>query len=171
MCNRFTRRSVIITVNGHTSILKPLEIARLPQESPLSLLLFLFFNGDLVKSVINKNRGAIAFVDDYSVWITGDSIESNITKLQTQVINPFEKLAAASSAIFRPEKSYLKHFTRNRNRLPAPRVKKSLILNHIAIHPSPGLKLPGDVLDQRLQYQEHIGKAAKKGLLATLALK
>lgn len=56
----------MITVNDHTSLPKSLENARLPQGSPLSPLLFLFFNANLIKSVINKNRVAIAFVDDYT---------------------------------------------------------------------------------------------------------
>lgn len=59
-------RSTTITLNGYTSMPQFLEHPGLPQGSPLSPLLFLFFNADLVKSVINKNRGAIAFVDDYS---------------------------------------------------------------------------------------------------------
>lgn len=50
-------------------------------------------------------------------------------------------------------------------------IEKSLLLNNIAIHLFIRLKLLGVILDQRLQYQEHISKLAKKGLLATLVLK
>ena len=136
----------------------------------MSSLLFLFFNANLVNSVINKNRGVIAFVDDYSSWITGDSVESNFTKLQTQIVNSLQGWAATTGAIFRPDKSYMTNFTRNKKRLSAPGGENSLALNGVAIQPSPRLKLLGVLLDQRLQYQEHISKAAKKGLLATLAL-
>lgn len=93
--------------------------------------------------MINKNRGAIAFVDDYSAWITGDSVESNVTKLQTQIVNPLERWAAASGAIFRPDKLYMTHFTRNKNRLSAPREEVSLVLNGVAIQPSSKLRLLG----------------------------
>ena len=62
------------------------------------------------------------------------------------------------------------NFIRNKKRSSAPREKKGLVLNGVAIRPSPRLKLLGVVLDQRLQYQEHISKAAKKGHLATLTL-
>ena len=51
--------------------------AGLPQESPLSPILFLFFNVDLVQRKIDAKEGAIAFVDDYSAWVTGDSTEAN----------------------------------------------------------------------------------------------
>ncbi len=137
----------------------------------MSSLLFLFFNANLVNSVINKNRGNIAFVDDYSAWVTGDSVESNITKLQTQIVNSLEGWAVTSGDIFCPDKSYITHFTRNKKRLSVSGSEKSLVLNGVSIQPSSRLKLLGVLLDQRLQYQEHISKAAKKGLLATLALK
>lgn len=51
---------------------KSLENVGLPQRLPLFPLLFLFFNANLIKSVINKNWDTIAFIDDYSVWVTSD---------------------------------------------------------------------------------------------------
>jgi hypothetical protein len=43
----------------------------------LSLILFLFFNADLVQSKIDLNRGSVAFVDDYLAWVTGLTAENN----------------------------------------------------------------------------------------------
>ena len=83
-------RKVIVMVNGSSTNLIDLQYTGLPQGSPLSLILFLFFNASLVKSPINKCKGAIAFVDDYSAWVTGESIQANITKLQSQVIPHLE---------------------------------------------------------------------------------
>lgn len=76
-----------------------------------SFLLFLFFNINLIKNVINKNRKTIVFVDDYITWLIDDSTEFNIIKLQNQVINLPEKLASRLSTIFHLDKSYLTHFT------------------------------------------------------------
>jgi hypothetical protein len=45
--------------------------AGLLQGSPLSPILFLFFNADLVQQKIDGKGGAIAFVDDYSIWVVG----------------------------------------------------------------------------------------------------
>jgi hypothetical protein len=59
-------RTATITVNGFTSALRELPQAGLPQGSPLSPILFLFFNAHLVQSRIDSNGGSIAFVDDYS---------------------------------------------------------------------------------------------------------
>lgn len=88
-----SNRLATITVNGITSEPASLAHAGLPQGSPLLPLLFLFFNASLVKSVVNKHRGSIAFVDDYSAWVTGDSIADNLDFLQANVVGPLEHWA------------------------------------------------------------------------------
>ena len=62
-------RTATIVVNGQASEVRELEQAGLPQGSPLSPILFLFFNADLVQQRIDHNGGAIAFVDDYTAWV------------------------------------------------------------------------------------------------------
>lgn len=56
--------------------------AGLLQVSPLSPILFLFFNADLVQFVNNKNKGVIAFTNDYSAWVTGPLASENVAQLQ-----------------------------------------------------------------------------------------
>ena len=52
-------RTANLVVNGHTSESRALPQAGLPQGSPLSPVLFLFFNADLVQHRIDKNGGSI----------------------------------------------------------------------------------------------------------------
>lgn len=40
-------------------------------------ILFLFFNADLVRRHIDGQGGAVAFVDDFTAWVTGPSTQSN----------------------------------------------------------------------------------------------
>jgi hypothetical protein len=58
--NAFCSRCIAtIVVNGQVSEASELEQAGLPQGSPLSPILFIFFNADLVQQRINENGGAI----------------------------------------------------------------------------------------------------------------
>ena len=58
-----TGRQAMVVINGHDSVTTNLTHPGLPQGSPLSPILFLFFNANLVSSVLNKHQGAIVFVD------------------------------------------------------------------------------------------------------------
>lgn len=164
-------RQATITVNGSSTRQAALHNAGLPQGSPLSPILYIFFNADLVASVINKSKGTIAFVDDFSAWVTGFSIDSNINQLQSRIIPHVEDWAAKSGAIFQAKKTHLTHFTRNKRRLNAPGADLPLFMSGQTIKASLQIKILGVILDQALRYKEHVSKAADKGVKAALALK
>lgn len=93
-------RKATVTINGKTSKTTALDQAGLPQGSPLSPILYLFFSSDLVKGVIDKNKGSIAFIDDFTAWVTSPSIGENLRKIRTNVIPHLEDWAQASAAVF-----------------------------------------------------------------------
>ena len=70
-------RTATIHVNGRSPPARELPQAGLPQGSPLSPILFLFFNADLVQRQIDSHGGAIAFVDNFTAWVTGPTADSN----------------------------------------------------------------------------------------------
>jgi hypothetical protein len=72
-----SERTVTIQDNGQVSEVQSLPQAGLPQGSPLSPILFLFFNADLVQRQIDSQGGAMAFVDDSTAWETGPTAQSN----------------------------------------------------------------------------------------------
>jgi hypothetical protein len=66
--------------------LAPLANAGLAQGSPLSPILFTFFNSDLVDQPVTFHGGASAFIDDYFRWRVGRSAEENLAKIQSEDI-------------------------------------------------------------------------------------
>ena len=162
-----TNRRASVMINGKDSEITDLQHAGLPQGSPLSPILFLFFNADLIRGHINRNRGSIAFVNDYSAWFTGDSIQENVEKLQTRIIPQLEHWSHISGAIFQPAKTVLTHFSRRQKAEPDP----LLLVHGVAVKSSKEIKILRVILDSKLTYRSHIARAAKKGISAALALK
>ncbi|KAM4061699.1 endonuclease-reverse transcriptase domain-containing protein [Hirsutella rhossiliensis] len=88
---------------------------------------------NLVQRRISNNGGSIAFVDDYSAWVTGPTAESN-----------------------RDEKTSVIHFTRIAERdsdLP-------LIIKGNDVKPKSNVKLLGVIMDKALRFKEHIARMA-----------
>lgn len=161
-----SKRTATIAVNGFTSGRQELPQAGLPQGSPLSPVLFLFFNADLVQHKIDANGGAIAFVDDYTAWVTGPSAESNRTGIQA-IIDKALDWEKRSGAQFEGEKTAIIHFTRNMERFS----EQPFSVKGEVVKPKESAKILGVVMDRELRYKQHIARTAAKGLAAALALK
>ena len=159
-------RTATIQVNGYNSPTQPLPQAGLPQGSPLSPILFLFFNADLVQERINNNGGSIAFIDDYTAWVTGPSAEANYIGIQ-QIVEKAVQWEKRSGATFETAKTVLVHFTRATHRsCSAP-----IAFKGEEIAPKSEVKILGVIMDSALRYRNHIARTATKGLNAALALK
>jgi exonuclease III len=159
-------RTATIAVNGYTSPQQQLLQAGLPQGSPLSPILYLFFNADLVQQRINNKGGSLAFIDDYTAWVTGSSAEANYIGLQ-QIVDKAVQWEKRSGATFESTKTVLVHFTR------ATRRSSNAIVTFKGetISPKSEAKILGVIMDSRLRYKNHIARTAAKGLNAALALK
>jgi hypothetical protein len=59
-------RHAQVIVGSFESDMSPIEFAGIPQGSPLSPLLYVYYNADLVEWKIDRNKGAIGFVDDFN---------------------------------------------------------------------------------------------------------
>lgn len=59
-----------------------LDNTGLAQGSPLSPILFTFFNSELVDQAVTPHGGASAFIDDYFRWRVGPSAKDNLAKIQ-----------------------------------------------------------------------------------------
>jgi hypothetical protein len=161
-----SERTATIVVDGQVSAVRDLEQAGLPQGSPLSPILFLFFNADLVQQRIDQNGGAIAFVDDYTAWVVGATAAENMERLDA-IVQRATAWESRSGASFEGDKTAFIHFTRN-NRQSAD---EPLSVKGEEVLPTASVKILGLIMDSRLRYQEHTARAATKGLQAAMALK
>lgn len=111
-------------VNGQTSETRKLPQAGLPQGSPLSPILFLFFNADLVQRRIDAHGGAIAFVDDFTAWVTGPTAQSNREGIEA-FIDEALKWERRSGATFKADKTAIIHFVVDHGFDQSPKLKSS----------------------------------------------
>lgn len=161
-----SNRTATIQINGESVVTRDLPQAGLPQGSPLSPILFLFFNADLVQRRIDSNGGAIAFVDDFTAWVTGPTAESNRNGVES-IIHDALDWERRSGATFEATKTAIIHFTR----LDYKTDSKPFTIKGQAIHPKDRVKILGLVMDAGLKYREHIARAASRGLKAAMELK
>jgi hypothetical protein len=163
-----TDRVAYIIVNGVTSARVRLPGSGIPQGSPLSPGIFLFFNADLVQMRI-RNGGSIAFVDDYSAWVIGPSARRNTTRIQEEILPELAKWEKESGAVFEASKTSFIHLTKytGGNRLD----NTPLHFKGESIATKETVKILGVTLDSKLTYRHHITKAAEKAYKAALALK
>jgi hypothetical protein len=103
-------------VNGHDSTTYDLAHPGGPQGSPLSPILFLSFNADLVQNVINAHKGAMAVVNGYWAWVTGSTADGrrqtadgNTRKIQGRVVPRAKAWEVSSGATFEPIKTAFEH--------------------------------------------------------------
>ena len=152
--------------NGQLSEVQDLPQPGLPQGSPLSPILFLFFNADLVQRPIDGQGGALAFVDDFTAWVTGPTVQSNREGIAT-IINDALDWERRSGATFEADKTASIHF--------APKARKvdqePFTVKGQTVEPKNKVKILGVLMDTRLKYKEHIARAASKGLEAAMELR
>ncbi len=146
-----SKRTATILVNGHQSEIRTLDQAGLPQRSPLSAGSYNFFNADLVQRRIAANGGAIAFIDDFTAWVTGPTAHSNRDKINAIVEEALEG-EKRSGATFEADKTAFIHFTRNARKIDTT----PLMIKGQAVTPREYVKILGVIMDTCLKYKQHI---------------
>lgn len=124
-----------------------------------------------MERVINKIKGSIAFIDDYTAWIDSPIVAKNLRKIRLSIIPHLKKWAQSSAAIFNGQKLLFIHFTRTASKADTLEATESLSILGASVAPSLQVKILGVIFNQKLNFQAHIAWASQKGVDAALTFK
>jgi hypothetical protein len=147
-----TDRTTTLIVDGKETTPQLLQ-AGVPQGSPLSPILFLFYNGPLLEAldIPDLRLSAIGFADDINLLTYGESTTGNCIALESAHERCLE-WAKTHGMCFAPKKYHLIHFTRQKKfDLTAP-----VQIEDRTIAPSPIIRILGLQLDSRLYWGPQI---------------
>jgi ribonuclease HI len=160
-------RSTQLRFNGTTTE-AIMTRAGVPQGSPLSPLLYMFYNGDLLE--IPQKCGlrlaqSLGFIDDIAYGVQGPTDEDNAETLE-HLLHEAEQWRSRHGVKFEKSKYILVHFTRNNTQ----RTTSPVTVGEVTIQPSNEARYLGVIFDRKLKYQSHIQYVAKKGCKFALAI-
>ena len=158
-------RSTQLHFNGSSSQSIPTP-AGVPQGSPLSPILYMYYNADLLEVTKDEvDTMSLGFIDDIVYGVEGESDKQNVRKLK-KLLQGAEEWRRRHGAQFERSKYVLVHFTRNTRQSTTAAIS----LNGTMIQPSTEAKYLGVIFDQQLRFKAHLQQVVKKGTNAALAI-
>jgi ribonuclease HI len=149
----------------------------IPQGSPISPILFLFYNAGILEktqeladtaTVANGSPRATGYIDDVGLTVSGDSPESNCRAIEQLHTLAAESWAATHGAKFETTKYELIHFTRNSEYV---RSGASVTLGQTQINPSNAVRYLGVYLDRQLRWRQQMEAVVTRGKKSIGALR
>ena len=138
-----------------------------PQGSPISPILFLFYNAELIERCGEKDSrlDRIGFVDDMNMVAFGRSTEDNCRRLE-QAHEQCVYWASRHGAKFAPEKYELMHFSRRK----CYDMTATIQIGDRTIQPAKVMRILGVWLDPTLRWKGHLDATIRKLQSQTRAL-
>lgn len=139
--------------------------AGIPQGSPLSPILYLFYNADLLEACANDKVDTMGYIDDVSLLATGTTPQHNTLALKL-AHREAHKWARKHGSVFATSKYTLVHFARN----SYVNTRHPLRLPEITITPVTSCKYLGLQIDNRLTWKDHVQRIQQKASQRLIAL-
>src|SRR5665213_1346058 len=135
-------------------------VTGIPQGSPISPILFLFFIADLLEVVNNDalRVSAVGFVDDTNILTYGGSTERNC-KILEETHRKYLDWAATHSAKFAPEKYEVIHLIRTPRRF---NITAAPIFGTVRLDTKQHIRVLGVQIDTKLRWGPHMAKVKEK---------
>ncbi|GAA6025253.1 hypothetical protein JCM10207_006241 [Rhodosporidiobolus poonsookiae] len=140
----------------------------LPQGSPLSPILFLFYNAGAVEACASASSTGCGWIDDLNLLAWGRTVDEAVSVLQARV-PALEKWSKTHQSAFEPAKTKLTLFIPRQRRRPAS--LPPVTLCGVELEWSPTLTMLGAVLDGELSFKAHIACCAAKASTAVTAVR
>lgn len=111
LASSLQERYTMISIDGFVSDSFNLTTG-LPQASPFSPILYLFYTADLIDQCNQtEDTTAAGFIDDIVILACGNTMEETCNKLQ-EALEGAEQWALKYASVFAPDKFQLTHFIR-----------------------------------------------------------
>jgi ribonuclease HI/exonuclease III len=152
LTDRYTR----ITMDGFESEEYRIQTG-IPQGSPLSPILYVLYNSDLIDDC-NTEVTTTGYIDDAAILACGPTTIGTTAKLE-RAMQKAQHWSATHASKFAPEKFQLVHFTRTRTKIDT---EQPLHMPLGTIAPSKSCTYLGVTMDSKLEWREHIAKIEHK---------
>jgi len=166
--NCCTGRRASVVVNRYKTHEEELPHSGLPQGSPLSTMVFLFFNADLLEQAIS-NGDTMAFVDDYTAWVVGANAEAITEVIQQAILPRLKEWEESSGAVFEASKTVFVHYTRAKRQGSV--CDRVLTFKREDIAPTGVAKILRVIMDSALIFRQHLARASKRAVAAAQAVR
>lgn len=130
----------------------------IPQGSPLSPILYLFYNADLLEAAADNDIQTSGWIDDVYFLTRSTSTEQNCRNLE-RAHQKAEAWAKSHGSKFSPTKYQLMHFTRSRT---AINVGQTMRVAGAEIKPAKTATYLGITLDPALRWEDHVKQVERK---------
>lgn len=158
-------RSCYLSVEGSKSKLMMID-AGIPQGSPLSPILYIFYNADLGPLLRSPSSSSILWIDDLFVLFHAKTAALLTDKVH-ELLPTISKWSKDHFSPMEPAKSHLIIFSNARNKPILP----PILLDNIAIPVAESILLLGITLDSHLNYHQHIAAVTAKASSAIAGLR
>lgn len=170
-----TGRRTILKFDDYTSLWFSI-LNGIGQGDPISMIIYLFYNADLLDVARGKSELAVGFVDDGALAVAGVTFQVNNRKLRKMMNKRGGAYAWAREhhSKFEITKFELLQLTRKRVRDPTRPGKTmrmprpSLKLQNYVVKPSTHCRFLGVLIDDELRWKQQLKNAVGRGMKYTL---
>jgi hypothetical protein len=154
-----TGRTTKLWFNSSTTESFPTRTG-IPQGSPLSPILYLLYNSDLL-DIPQQNELGLGFIDDIAFGVSGTTATDNSVRLE-EMLSIVEDWRQKHGAHFETSKYFLIHFTRDKRK----NTEAPVSVNGTQVLPATEAKYLGVIFDKALKYEAHVRKLTETGAKA-----